>query len=1152
MKNFIFLIIICLIPLVASSEEIYIDGYAAQTTEVQEFDGLSAAPSVSPANKARLYFDSIADRLKLSENAGAYSNLLTGATGLLLDCSNDPLTESLEMTKAIDNIHLYMTVYSTNNARYPRLYFQKSASNTLGTMVTTSDDEWLGNIKYLGVNNVGAFAGGGQMTVQQDGVAGAYVPTEMKWTTYSAVGENANQVVLDNTGYTGFGTDAPVTRVQVIGTATVDGLTLDADELITIGGKTITFDSILTDFVFNDDGIFKDINPGIYIWNTENDIAFGWHYHMGATHPIGFWRLDDGDVNPGVPLLGFKETTYNAYFVGDVYVDGQTCGFRDNGLGDLEFTEDGGATWTDVGSGGGGDAVTVNAGAVDTTANIADGGDLDWTLTDGGAGGPDDITAVIKNDVIDTSNFAHNTDFGDFTTDGAGTIRFDADSIDNTHMNWPQFDYLDEEGAVDIAAYAAVGAFASGDTFLVLEAGVGIREADYDDLPGAATAYDDIGDPDAAGSISFGDGETATYTTVQDSAANFFNIINTNADVSNLVTLLRLQYTDNGQDLAHFLTCNDNAGDVKFFIQEEGKVEITPGGVGSANIFRITPSAVISTNEAIWNAISINGAALDPSGNDVFLCGLGIDFSGVAPTGTGEDIDGIQIKMASGEEHAVHIEEGKVVIDNTAGAAAGAEYTVVDIRLNTSSLHANSDMHAIDVAVEAGTPAGKVVAVGTHSNVDPIAQGIGVFSTPNQDEFAGKKKTGGTVWVDGDTPAIAEDLDGNEMFVVDDDEIYVGSAAVFNEIEVDMGTVATKSVTPTFWYSSAGPWTQFFPADDTDGFQQDGTIRWTLDDISGSWTNDGDPGGADSTAGYWIKIVRTANADPGTPTPTTVKTGVITNYFWDKTGAIDVLSVEADTLTEGGNAVYNSTEIEAAVEPLIDTLANLTSIQGLTVGFADAGAVDAFWGWDDTASTYENLTAAEALAIIGGAATDFDGSGAVAWGNITAGELADDTVNDDDINWGDIAGLVADGYVASGAAVADPNAAGELAVDTTTDQFLYYGGAQRVITYFYERGFVLEDPAVADDDVPFWHPKQNITITDVYGETQGGTSCTIAIGDGTNELEAIVFDADGQADDGSIANASFVANERMEFDVDAVVGSVDWVAVTITYTIDAD
>jgi hypothetical protein len=142
--------------------------------------------------------------------------------------------------------------------------------------------------------------------------------------------------------------------------------------------------------------------------------------------------------------------------------------------------------------------------------------------------------------------------------------------------------------------------------------------------------------------------------------------------------------------------------------------------------------------------------------------------------------------------------------------------------------------------------------------------------------------------------------------------------------------------------------------------------------------------------------------------------------------------------------------------------------------------------------------------------------------------------------------------IPNSATLTDPAGAGQIGIDTTTDQLNYYGTANRIIPYFYERGFVLENPAAADDDVPFWHPHDNITITDVYCETQGGTSVEVIISDGTNVLETITCDADGQADDGSIANGTFTANERMEFDIGTVTGSVDWVAVTITYVVDAD
>jgi hypothetical protein len=52
------------------------------------------------------------------------------------------------------------------------------------------------------------------------------------------------------------------------------------------------------------------------------------------------------------------------------------------------------------GGGGSGDAVTVNASAVDTTANLNDTTTIAWALVDGGEGGPDDVQAsVVANSI---------------------------------------------------------------------------------------------------------------------------------------------------------------------------------------------------------------------------------------------------------------------------------------------------------------------------------------------------------------------------------------------------------------------------------------------------------------------------------------------------------------------------------------------------------------------------------------------------------------------------------------------------------------------------------------------------------------------------------------------------------------------------------
>src|SRR3990167_6959602 len=74
--------------------------------------------------------------------------------------------------------------------------------------------------------------------------------------------------------------------------------------------------------------------------------------------------------------------------------------------------------------------------------------------------------------------------------------------------------------------------------------------------------------------------------------------------------------------------------------------------------------------------------------------------------------------------------------------------------------------------------------------------------------------------------------------------------------------------------------------------------------------------------------------------------------FSDSVGTLTLQNVDALDATT-----------EATIETAIDTLTNITSIQGRTVTLADAGA-NAIFGWDDTASAYENLTQAEASVII--------------------------------------------------------------------------------------------------------------------------------------------------------------------------------------------
>lgn len=85
-------------------------------------------------------------------------------------------------------------------------------------------------------------------------------------------------------------------------------------------------------------------------------------------------------------------------------------------------------------------------------------------------------------------------------------------------------------------------------------------------------------------------------------------------------------------------------------------------------------------------------------------------------------------------------------------------------------------------------------------------------------------------------------------------------------------------------------------------------------------------------------------------------------------GAVNVLDDNAGTTTLQNIDAIDATT-EATIEAAIDTLANLTSIQGRTVTLADAGA-NAIFGWDDVAGAYENLTQGEGRAVLGLATSD--------------------------------------------------------------------------------------------------------------------------------------------------------------------------------------
>jgi len=110
----------------------YVDGRLFEELEIAQWGGIPA-PAVSPINTSRIYYDETLDYMLLSENGGPYSRLLNilAAAGIFLkiDCSNDPLTASLDIW---GNVSAYDALHTS----YIRAYHD----GTVGNLVTNAGD----------------------------------------------------------------------------------------------------------------------------------------------------------------------------------------------------------------------------------------------------------------------------------------------------------------------------------------------------------------------------------------------------------------------------------------------------------------------------------------------------------------------------------------------------------------------------------------------------------------------------------------------------------------------------------------------------------------------------------------------------------------------------------------------------------------------------------------------------------------------------------------------------------------------------------------------------------------------------------------------------------------------------------------------------
>ncbi len=315
------------------------------------------------------------------------------------------------------------------------------------------------------------------------------------------------------------------------------------------------------------------------------------------------------------------------------------------------------------------------------------------------------------------------------------------------------------------------------------------------------------------------------------------------------------------------------------------KIALNDATTATTDMLTLTPGGAVATT-AIWKGIYINGAALDPSGANAAIEGIYVDLSGVAAA-TGLEMRGVYASVPAGLGYeALHI-IGKIKLDNDESTlAAGETATGVDIIVSASGA-SGGKYHAIDVATT-GASSASLAALGTHTGIDVIHQHTGTFIVPTK---AWKFDDSGSSYTEVTTEFGSAGSDVT-MFEDDDDAIFIGANAAFDEIEVILATPANVDIKPTFWYSTAVTFIQFFPADDTEGFTQDGDIRFAADDLTNFAALS-----VGGTSKFYIKIIRTKNNVGTDPIEDTIKTLAVTECFWDKNGAIRSVSIAVPTIT---------------------------------------------------------------------------------------------------------------------------------------------------------------------------------------------------------------------------------------------------------------
>ncbi len=257
-----------------------------------------------------------------------------------------------------------------------------------------------------------------------------------------------------------------------------------------------------------------------------------------------------------------------------------------------------------------------------------------------------------------------------------------------------------------------------------------------------------------------------------------------------------------------------------------------------------------------------------------------------------------------------------------------------------------------------GTGLADVHGVHAGLGVDPVHQEAGTYNVIEK-AFSYDDSLASYADI---TTALGSDGTNTQLFVEDNDIVYVGNDVTFGALEVLLSIVAANpGVKPTFEFWNGSTWTSFGPSDGTNGFRLNGAIAWDATALTGWATTS-----VNGTTKYWIRIVRTTNILGTPPTESAIKSAIPTIYEWDNDGNIiantlDINNFAGDVGTQMG--FFNGQFLETMTATVTSDGATITlSLEKLGTGDLTMFFSDGFTILDTTPAATIALTAGSDIA----------------------------------------------------------------------------------------------------------------------------------------------------------------------------------------------